>query len=138
MCQPCDEHIEAYPILTEKEPRIPPDGIHFDIPPQEKGLYTKAPQTALRRLPINGGHPSNADLQRCIRVSRGSVVAQSLCRYLKCHTCAQFAKPKTPRPGKVQTDGLQFNEVEQMDMFHIHDAAGTQAWFMATVDLATD
>ena len=68
----------------------------------------------------------------------GSVVAQSLCRYLECHTCAQLTKPKTPRPGKVPTDGVQFNEVVQMDLFHIHDAAGTQAWFMATVDLATD
>ena len=38
----------------------------------------------------------------------------------------------------MPTDGLQFNEVVQMDLFHIHDAIGNKMWFMATVDLATD
>ena len=41
MCQLCDEHTESNPILTEREPRIPLDGIHFDIPPQEKDCIPK-------------------------------------------------------------------------------------------------
>ena len=42
VCQTCEAYLESYPTTAGRHPRIPPDGIHFDIPPQEKGLYTKA------------------------------------------------------------------------------------------------
>eukprot|EP00974_Lingulodinium_polyedra_P120272 11174365-Lingulodinium_polyedra.AAC.1 len=67
----------------------------------------------VRKLHCAAGHPSNADLRRCVRTARGSQLAQSLCDHLLCSARVSLQRPKTLRPGKVPTDGLQFNEVVQ-------------------------
>jgi len=116
----------------------PPEGIQFDVPPSEKHLYPQDLRVALRRLHCNAGHPANSDLKRCLRVAKGSVLAQKLCDYMRCSTCQALQRPKTPRPGKVPAEGLQFNETVQLDLFYLVDATGQKQWFMAIVDVATD
>ena len=134
------DDLAAHPVAHACFPTagLSPEGVSFDIPPAEKHLFPDDLRVALRRLHCNAGHPSNADLQRCIRVSQGSVLARKLCGYLRCGTCAALQAPKTPRPGKVPTDGLQFNEAVQMDLFYLLDVTGDKHWFLCAVDVATD
>ena len=62
----------------------------------------------------------------------------SFVQILRCSMCAEWARPTTPRPGKVLADGVQPHEIVQMDLFHLPGADGAKEWFMATVDVATD
>jgi hypothetical protein len=95
MCQPC------YPA-EGSGPRLTTEGVSFDVPPVEQHLFPDDMRVAAKRLHCNAGHPSNADLQRCLRVSQ---LTQKLAGYLRCGTCAALQRPRTPRPGKVPTDG---------------------------------
>ena len=117
---------------------LAPDGVSFDVPPADKHLYPDDLKVALRRLHCNAGHPANSDLKRCLRVAKGSQLAQKLCDHLRCSTCEALQRPKTPRPGKVPAEGLQFNESVQLDLFYLVDATGKRQWFMCIVDVATD
>ena len=117
---------------------LPADGINFDVPPGEKHLYPQDLRVALRRLHCNAGHPSNSDLKRSLRVAKGSPLAQKPCDYMRCSTCEALQRPKTPRPGKVPAEGVQFNEAVQLDLYYLVDAEGVRQWFMCIVDVATD
>ena len=72
------------------EPTRTPTGISFDdtkLDPSDRQALTPGIKTALRRLHVNLGHPTNDDLTRCLAAGGGIRVAQMAVKFLRCSTC---------------------------------------------------
>ena len=95
---------------------VPQDGIEFTIPDSFSGTVPKSLLGAVRRLHINCGHPSNADLERVCRLAGGSQEACMLINGLHCTTCRRMQAPKLARPGHIRHTIGQFNEVVMADL----------------------
>ena len=103
--------------------QLSPEGIRFNFPdgvPKEE--YSKEMLHALRRVPVNTGHPINSDLARCVRLGGGSVRAVQACRRMVCDTCERLKKPKLPRPTSLAKADLRFSDEIQMELFELKDA----------------
>jgi transposase InsO family protein len=117
-----------FPIINEGL-RIPSEGIELDVPNDMISKIPKPLLAAMRRLHVNTGHPSNADLERIRRMSGASPG-------LQCSTCRRSVSAKVQRPGRIASSG-GFNDAVQVDLFYVKDAAGTTHTFLSMVDEAT-
>jgi len=124
--------------MGKKLSLLHPDGIVFELPPDERTQYSGAMLTALRRMHINCGHPPNHDLERIVRSAGGLPEAVRACIFMRCSVCEKLQRPAISRPRRVPHDNLEFNERVLVDQFQIHDSQGNAWWMMAMVDVATD
>ena len=111
------------------------EGIRFDIPKQERRLYSDEMLNALKRLHINTGHAPNADVARLLRLSGCSPLAIKACRLLSCSTCAKMARPKISRPSRIPSAGITFNETVQLDPLDVMDTRGRRFLLLCCLDV---
>ena len=119
------------------EPIMTPMGISFDdtkLDPSDRQALTPGIKTALRRLHVNLGHPTNDDLTRCLAAGRGSRVAQRAVKCLRCSTCERMSRTRSHRPSRIPTDGERFNERLFVDLCDLVDVRGNRYWWLVAVD----
>ena len=83
------------------EPILTPMGISFDdtkLDPSDRQALTPGIKTALRRLHVNLGHPTNDDLTRWLAVGGGTRVAHWAVKSMRCSTCERMSRPRSHRP----------------------------------------
>eukprot|EP00435_Cladocopium_sp_Y103_P025818 s3297_g6.t1 len=78
---------------------------------------------ALRRVHVNLGHATTAQMLRAMRLSRASEVAIRACRLFRCPDCPRIQQPKKPRPSKLPLTE-EFNVEIGLDLLHEKDANG--------------
>ena len=78
---------------------------------------------ALRRIHVNLGHASTAQMLRAMRISRASEVAIRACRLFRCPDCPRIQLPKQPRPAKLPLTE-EFNIHIGVDVLQAKDADG--------------
>ena len=77
-------------------------------------------KTALRRLHVNVGHPTNDDLMRCLAAGGGTRVAQRAVKCMRCSTCEN--------PGRRRT--LQRERDYFVDLCDVVDVRGYRCWWL--------
>ena len=120
-------------------PTLTPMGISFDdtkLDPGDRKALTPGIKTALRRLHVNLGHPTNDDLTRCLAAGGGARVAQRAVKSMRCSTCERMSRPRSHRPSRIPTDGERFNERLFVDLCDLVDVRGY--WWLVAVDQHTD
>ena len=137
---PEDEEVDIYDGLVLEADRTPTpqEGIKFNLPSGIRKLVTEAVLSALRRLHINMGHPTNEDLKRCLRHAGCCELAQKAAGHLQRSTCARLARPRVSRPSRVPSAGMGFNELVWCDLYYLLDARRQKHWFVCLLDEATD
>ena len=101
-------------------------GISFDdtkLDPSDRQALTPGIKTALRRLHVTLGRPTNDDLARCLAVRGGTRVAQRALTCLRCSTCERMSRPRSNRPSRIPTDE-RFNERLFVDLCDPVDVRG--------------
>ena len=87
------------------EPTVTPMGISLDDTkwdPSDRQALTSGIKTALRRLHVNLGHPTNDDLTRCL--AAGAPVAQRRVKCLRCSTCEKTSRSRSRGPSRIPTE----------------------------------
>ena len=113
--------------IRTSEPILTPMGISFD---DTKLALTLGIKTALRRLHVNLGHPTNDYLTRCLAAGGGSRVAQRAVKCLRCSTYERTSRPRSHRPSRIPTDGERFNERLFVDLCDLVDVRGNRYWWL--------
>ena len=113
------------------------NGITFDFEGQ-MSVTNSSLRNAIRRLHVNTGHASPADLARVIRTAGGSLQAIKCAKALRCVSCVKTQRHKLQRPSRIKPEDVQFNECVYIDLYEIPDAAGKSFWFCLMCDEATD
>ena len=116
-------------------------GISFDntkLDPSDRQALTHGINTALRRLHVNLGHPTNDDLTRCLAAGGGNRVSQRAVKCLRCSTCERMSRAGSHRPSGIPTDGERFDERLFVDLCDLVDVRGNRYWWLVAVDQHTD
>ena len=131
-------HASTFPVAHQN----PPDGniIHDDtkLDPSNRQALTPGIKTALRRLHVNLGHPTNDDLTRCLAVGGGTRVAQRAVKCPRCSTCERMSRPHSHRPSRIPTDGERFNGRLFVDLCDMVDVGAHRYWWLVAVDQHTE
>ena len=85
-------------------------------------------KTALRRLHVNLGHPTNDDLTRCLAAGGGTRVALRAVKCMRCFTCERMSGPRSHRPSRIPTNGERCNERLFVDLCDVVDVRGSTYW----------
>ena len=116
-------------------------GISFDdtkLDPSDRQALTPGIKTALRRLHVNLGHPTNDDLTRCLAVRGGTRVAQRAVKCPRCSTCERMSRTHSHRPSRIPTDGERSNGKLFVDLCDMVDVRAHRSWWLVAVDQHTD
>lgn len=81
---------------------------------------------AIRRVHVNLGHATTAQMLKAMRISRASEVAIRAVRLFQCPDCPRAQAPRPPRPSKLPL-AEEFNVQIGLDVFQAKDADG-QSW----------
>ena len=128
---PACVHVAEHP----SEPVLTPMGISFDdtkLDPRDRKALTPGIKTALRRLHVNLGHPTNDDLTRCLIAGGGTRVSQRAVKCVRCSTCEKLSRPRSHRPSRILADGERFDERLFVDLCDV------VYWWLVAVDQHTD
>ena len=122
-------------IHEQVEGRLGSDGVTFNVP---EGRSLPQPlRQALRKVHINLGHPSVADLQRFLRLGGAKKELVEAAAWIDCTTCRHKMRPKPPRTGNIPPPELQFGDHLKIDAVMIYDSMGKGHWFLSVVDKCT-
>ena len=153
-----DEDEEMIPVLEEPNPRsstssgdgaveqpAPPrqavqsglssNGICFEVPPGRR--LQESVKHGLIKAHCNLGHPSQADLQRFLKLGGAKQEVVEAVSWLKCTTCAHAHRPSTHRASSIPPLQITFGDEVQLDCICAHDAARESHWFLSIIDRAT-
>lgn len=119
----------------EGQSMIPACGVSFQVPPGRN--LPRHVRTVLRKLHINLGHPSVADLKRFLRLGGGGKEVVEACEWLKCSACAQSQRPAIHRTTRIPPHDIQFNDQVLIDCFQVKDAENRGHWFLSVLDRST-
>ena len=100
------------------------------LDPSDRLALTPGIKTALRRLHVNLGHPTNDDLTRCFAAGGGTRVAQRAVKCMRCSTSERMSRPRSHRPSHIPTDGEWICVMWWM--------RGNRYWWLVAVDQHTD
>ena len=81
---------------------------------------------AIRRVHVNLGHATTAQMLKAMRISRASEVAIRAVRLFQCPDCPRVQAPRPPHPSKLPL-AEEFNVQIGLDVFQAKDADG-QSW----------
>ena len=122
------------------EPTLTPMGRSFDdtkLDPSDRQALTGI-KTALRRLGVNLGHPTNDDLTRCLAAGGGTRVAEEAVKCMRLSIWEKMSRPRSHRPSRTPTDGERFNERLFVDVCDVVDVRGNRYWWLVAVGQNTD
>ena len=105
----------------------------------DRQALTPGIKTALRRLHVNLGHPTNDDLTRRLAAGGGTRVAQRAVKCLRCLTCEKVSRlPQSQTISRILTDEKRFNEMLFVDVCDVVDVRGNRYRWLVAVDQHTD
>ena len=104
----------------------------------DRKALTPGIETALRRLHVNLGHPTNDDLTRCLAGGGGTRAAQRAVKCMRCSTCEKTSRARSHGPSRIPTDGERFNERLFVDLCDLVDVRGNRYWWLVAVDQHLD
>eukprot|EP00435_Cladocopium_sp_Y103_P015633 s906_g3.t2 len=153
---------EPRPDTTSSQPQSQPQSLDAQQPPSSSNQPTQKPSTttstistitfpgcpaevpqevksAITRLHLNLGHPSEKELFRLLAwqgaVSKHMITAV---KHMVCASCSRSKPPLQPRPSAMPTANIgQFNDALQSDVFYCRDVLGTNHAILGIVDQST-
>ena len=138
---PVQTHSCDHVVERTSEPILAPVGILIDdtkLDPSYREALTLGIKTALRRLYVNLGHPTNDDLTRSLAAAGGARVVHRAVNCMKCSTCERMSRPHSHRPSPIPADGERFNERPFVDLCDVVDVQENRYWWLVAVGQHTD
>ena len=91
---------------------------------------------SVRRMHYNLAHPSRDALARMLRIGKASQMCIDYVKRWTCPVCARKARPKTPRPARIER-AERFGDVVCLDLQFVSDVNDTKHVLLHAVDEAT-
>ena len=123
------------------QPSLTPMGISNEdtkVDTSDCQALTPGVTTALRRLHVNLGHPTNDDLTRCLAAGVGTRAARRAVKCMRCSACVKMSRLHSHRPSRIPTVGERFNERLFVDLCDLADVRGNRYSWLVAVDQHTD